>query len=351
MPTEGGEAMEQADVVIVGAGPVGLVMAMDLAFRGVPSVVLERRSDEAPAHPRCNTTSARTMEILRRLGCAEEYTEVGLPPDYTNDVTWSTSLLGDEFARYHLPARNASARDERLAFDNRWHSAERPHRASQFYLERVLRSHAASFDEIDLRFDSEVVSLDQDPDHVTLGVRDTQTGAVDEIRATWVVGCDGGRSSVRKLSGIELAGEPVAMGTMQAVVFRSTDVLPIMEKNNGPGWINWVVNEGGHGAILAIDGIELWLTHLRLGDDHDEATAETIDRHITTIVGREIDYEVDHTELWRLNRLVAKQYRQGRVFLAGDAAHTWPPYAGHGMNTGIEDGIALSWLLAAVHDG
>ncbi len=338
-------------VIIAGAGPVGLVSAMDLAWRGIPVTVIEKRTDEAPAHPRCNTTSARTMEILRRLGCNEEYRACGLRSDYPNDVTYSTALTGVEFARYHLPAAGAGSLAERVAHDGGWHSAERPHRATQFYLERVLRAHAQTFDLIDLRFCQEVVGVEQSSGEVRVEVRHTETGKTETLTAPYVMACDGGRSDVRKAVGIEMAGGYTGLGRMQSVVFRSKEVKSIMEGHNGLGWMNWVVNEAGRGATIAIDGDELWLTHLNLMPDQEEVTPETIERHITSVVGRKVHYEVEHTEIWQLNRLVAERYREGNVFLAGDAAHIWPPYAGHGMNTGIEDGISLTWMLAAVLKG
>ncbi|MEM7018816.1 MAG: FAD-dependent monooxygenase [Pseudomonadota bacterium] len=338
-------------VIVAGAGPVGLVSAMDLAFRGVPCIVLEKRSDEAPAHPRCNTTSARTMEILRRLGCNEVYRACGLRADYPNDVTYSTALTGREFARYHMPAAGASVLAERVAHDGGWHSAERPHRATQFYLERVLRAHAQSFDQIDLRFCQEVVNVEQSEDSVQVEVRHTETGEVSMLSTPYVLACDGGRSDVRKACNIKMSGGYTGLGRNQSVVFRSKDVRPIMEQNNGLGWMNWIVSEAGRGNIIAIDGDELWLTHMSLMPDQEEVTPETIERHIRAVVGRDIEYEVEYTEIWQLNRLVAEQYQSGRVFLAGDAAHIWPPYAGHGMNTGIEDGVAVTWMIAAVLQG
>ncbi len=338
-------------VIVAGAGPVGLVAAMDLAWRGIPVTVLEQRNDEAPAHPRCNTTSARTMELLRRLGCHEAYRACGLRADYPNDVTYSTGLTGVEFARYHLPAAGAGALAERVAHDGGWHSAERPHRATQFYLERVLRAHAQSFELIDLRFCHEVVGVQQTGGEVRVETRHSETGVTETLSAAYVMACDGGRSAVRKAVGIEMLGGYTGLGRMQSVVFRSKAVKAIMERHNGLGWMNWVMNESGRGATIAIDGDELWLTHLTLMPDQNEVTSETIDRHITAVVGEKIDYEVEHTEIWQLNRLVAERYREGNVFLAGDAAHIWPPYAGHGMNTGIEDGVALTWMLAAVLKG
>ncbi len=338
-------------VIVTGAGPVGLVSAMDLAWRGIPCIILEKRTDEAPAHPRCNTTSARTMEILRRLGCSEAYRACGLAPDYPNDVTYSTGIKGREFARYHLPAAGASVHAERTAHDGGWHSSERPHRATQFYLERVLREHAQSFDLIELRFCEEVTDVRQDSSSVTVTCRHTQSGEVSELSTPYVLACDGGRSDVRKACGINMVGGYTGLGRNQSVVFRSKDVRPIMEQHNGLGWMNWTVNQAGRGNLIAIDGDELWLTHLSLMPEQEEVTEDTIARHIKAVIGEDIDYEVEHTEIWQLNRLVAERYQEGRVFLAGDAAHIWPPYAGHGMNTGIEDGVAITWMIAAVLQG
>ena len=338
-------------VIIVGAGPVGLITAMDLAKRGVATVVLEQRTDAAPAHPRCNTTSARTMEILRRLGCSESYRACGLAADYPNDVAYSTSITGHEITRYHLPAANATALDERVAHDGNWASAERPHRASQFYLERVLRDHASTFDQIDLRFWKEVTGVEQGHDEVQILVKDVGSGVEERLTARFLLACDGGRSTVRKQVGISFEGEAVGLGRTQSVVIRSKDVLQIMQAHNGLAWMNWLISSNGSGNLIAIDGQELWLTHLGLPPEEEEVTPETIDRQIQISMGCEIEYEVVHTEVWQLNRLVAETYRSGNVFLAGDAAHIWPPFAGHGMNTGIEDGIGVSWMLAAVIDG
>lgn len=339
-------------VIIVGAGPVGLISAMDLAKRGVPSVVLEQRSDDAPAHPKCNTTSARTMEVLRRLGCNEEYRKCGLDGDYPNDVVYNTGLSGYEVLRYSLPSANARWRDDRLAYDGGWRSSERPHRASQFYLERVLREHAATFEEIDIRFFQNVIEVNHQDGLVELEVEDTRTQAREKLVARFVLGCDGGRSTVRRQSGIKMDGGFTGLAKMQAVMFRSKDVLPRMQQlENGPIWMSWMtLPSGKQTGLIAIDGKELWLSHQVRFDDA-EATTEAIHEQITDLMGSEIEYEVVNHEQWQLNQVVAQRYREGNAFLAGDAAHAWPPWAGHGMNTGIEDGVGITWLIAAVING
>jgi len=333
----------------VGAGPVGLVLAMDLAWRGVRSTVLERRSIDAPAHPKCNTTSARTMEILRRLGCADKYRQCGLPAEFPNDVVYSTRVAGGyELARLHLPGWGKRWTEDRFAFDGGWPSAERPHRASQIYLEQVLRAHAATFELIDLRFQHEVDALTQRDAGVDLQVRDIAAASEYTISAQYAVGCDGGRSTVRRLSDIQMSGAVQALANVWAVFIRSPEIL---RRSPQPrAWMNWINNAAIRGTVIAIDGEDLWLVHCTVpaGVDPDSFDWR---KGVVDVLGFETDFEVLIAEKWRLSRAVADSYHAGRVFLAGDAAHSWPPFAGFGMNAGIEDATGLGWMLAAVQQG
>jgi 2-polyprenyl-6-methoxyphenol hydroxylase-like FAD-dependent oxidoreductase len=322
---------------------------MDLAYRGIPSLVLEARSDEAPMHSRCNTTSARTMEILRRLGCSTQYRRSGLPADYPTDVVYMTRINGLEITRYHLPGSGRRFEDDRFALDGGWRSAERPHRSSQMFLERVLREHAIAQPEIEVRYFHEVTEVRQTDRGVALGFRDVRTGEEGKIHAKYVIGCDGGRSTVRRQLGIGMNGSATGLGHTQSIFFRSRDVLDSFAVE--PGWMNWVINEDCFGNIIPINGKDLWLTHCMIPEGAEGVTEAEYDRQIRQLMGRDIDYEVLSIETWQFSRVIAERYRSGNVFLAGDAAHAWPPYAGHGMNTGIEDGLALTWMLAGVLQG
>lgn len=341
--------MKEHDIVIVGGGPVGLMAAMDLAYRNVSVLVLERRSNEDPAHPRCNTTSARTMEFLRRLGCSEQYRATGLPAGYPTDVTYMTRINGIEITRYHLNCPDDRFEQDRFAHDGGWHSAERSHRSSQMYLERVMRAHAEAMPNVELRYLQDVVGVTQHDGVVDLSVDNLASGSRETIRARYVIACDGGRSTVRRQLGIKMEGGASGIGRVQSISFRSADVLKNF--SGKPGWMNWVINKDCFGNIIPIDGKELWLTHCMIPEGAEGVTEEEYDLQIRQTMGCAIDYEVTQIETWHFNRVVAEKYRSGNVFLAGDAAHSWPPYAGHGMNTGIEDGITLSWMLAGVIQG
>lgn len=341
--------MNKHEVVIVGGGPVGLMAAMDLAFRGVSVVVLERRSNEAPAHPRCNTTSARTMEFLRRLGCSEEYRKAGLPPEYPTDVVYMTRINGTEITRYKLTSSADRFQEDRFSHDAGWRSAERPHRSSQMYLERVMRAHAAKQPNIEIRYDHNVTGVTQQDGSVELAVENTATGATDTVTARYVIACDGGRSIMRRQLGVKMIGGSTGIGRVQTIFFRSSEVMDKFSVE--PGWMNWVINKDCFGNIIPIDGKDLWLTHCMIPEGADGVSEEEYDRQIRQTMGCEIAYEVIEVEPWQFNRVVAEKYRVGNVFLAGDAAHAWPPYAGHGMNSGIEDAITLTWMLAGVVKG
>jgi len=341
--------MEEHDIVIVGAGPVGLIAAMDLASRGIHAVVLEARSDEEPMHSRCNTTSARTMELLRRLGCSERYRATGLPADYPVDVVYMTRINGQEITRYKLASSGTRFSEDRFSHDGNWRSAERSHRSSQMFLERVLRDHAINAMGVNVRYFHEVTDVSQADGRVELSFTDTRSGQEGRIGARFVMACDGGRSTLRRRLGIQMEGGATGLGRTQSVFFRSDDVLRNFAAT--PGWMNWVINRDCFGNIIPINGTDLWLTHCMIPEGAEGVTEEEYDRQIRQLMGCAIDYEVIGIETWQFSRVVASRYREGNVFLAGDAAHAWPPYAGHGMNTGIEDGVGLTWMLAGVVQG
>jgi 2-polyprenyl-6-methoxyphenol hydroxylase-like FAD-dependent oxidoreductase len=333
------------EVLIIGAGPVGLTLAMDLAGRGVPVTVVEQRQYGEPPPVKCNHVSSRTMEQFRRLGVAHKLRNAGLPEDYPNDVVFRTSMTGMELTRIPIPCR----RDRYTASDGPdtwWPTAEPPHRINQIYLEPILLHHTAALPGVTLLNRTQLVELHQDETGVSATLRDLGTGAQHSVRARYLVGCDGGSSQVRKQMGAQLEGTAVIQ-RVQSTYIRAPGLKALLPGT--PAWCYYSVNPRRCGTVFAIDGEETWLVHNHLNADEPEFDSVDRDDSIRQILGVDADfrYAVISKEDWVGRRLVANRFRNGRVFIAGDAAHLWVPYAGYGMNAGIADALNLSWLLAA----
>lgn len=339
----------QADVVIVGAGPVGLTLAMDLVARGASVLIAETRRYLEPPNVKCNHVAARTMERFRRLGVAHKLRNAGLPADYPNDVVFRTSVLGQPLTRIPIPSRQ----DRYTATggpDTWWPTPEPPHRINQLYLEPILLEHTAALPGVTLRNRTQFVGQVQDAEGVTVTLRSLDDDRETTVRCRWLVGCDGGSSAVRKQIGARLEGTPVIQ-RVQSTYIRAPGLAPQMTQP--PAWCYYSVNPRRCGTVFAIDGHSTWLVHNHLHPHEEDFDAVDRDWAIRQILGVDdsFSYEVISKEDWVGRRLVADRFRDRRVFIAGDAAHLWVPYAGYGMNAGIADALNLSWLLGACVQG
>ena len=340
---------QSTQVLIVGGGPVGLTLAIDLATRGVDVVVVEQRPFGAIPEPKCNHVSARSMEIFRRLGVAKALRNAGLPEDYPNDVSYRTTFTGAELTRIVIPCR----RDRYTAKDGPdgwWPTPEPPHRINQIFLEPILADHAAALARITLMNRTTVESISQTDGGAIVQVRDVDTGEAHRIDCLYLVGCDGGRSLTRKTIGANFVGDN-EIQKVQSTYIRAAGLIGLQKHERA--WATAAWNARRIGIVYAIDGHERWLIHNYLKPG--EADFEAVDRDncIRTIlgVGAEFAYEILSKEDWVGRRLVAERFRDRRLFLAGDAAHIWVPYAGYGMNAGLADAANLAWLLAAHLNG
>jgi len=341
--------MNDPDVLIVGAGPVGLTLAIDLAWRGIAVTVVETRAPGAPPEPKCNHVAARTMEIFRRLGLADKVRNAGLPADYAHDISYRTSFTGQELTRIRIPCR----RDRFTATDGpdcNWPTPEPPHRINQIFLEPILFAHAAEQPRI--RIISRTVAEDVvvGDDDARVNLRNLDTGAVTPVGCRFLIGCDGARSIVRKAIGAELSGDAVIQ-RVQSTYIRAPGLID--RQQSAPAWGTGAINPRRSGMVYAIDGRERWLVHnyMRPGEgDFDEVDR---DASLRTILGVDADfnYEIISKEDWYGRRLIADKFRDRSAFIVGDASHIWVPYAGYGMNAGIADAMNLSWLLAAHLNG
>jgi 2-polyprenyl-6-methoxyphenol hydroxylase-like FAD-dependent oxidoreductase len=341
---------ENGSVLVSGAGPVGLTIAMDLARRGVPVTVVERRGFGQPPSVRCNHVASRTMEAFRRLGLSAAVRNSGLPADFPNDCVYKASVVkGPEITRVPIPSR-AERSTNFEGPDTWWPTPEPPHRVNQIFLEPVMFAHAAANPLITILNDTELVAAEQTEDEVRATLRDLRTGESRTISAAYLIGCDGGRSLVRNIIGAKLSGDAVVQ-RCQSTYIRAPKLLSMIPGR--PGWMNLSLNPRRSGNTIAIDGRETWLIHNYLYEHEKDFDAIDRDKSIRTILGVDetFEYEVISHEDWIGRRLIADKFRDLRIFICGDSAHIWVPYAGYGMNAGIADAMNLSWLLAATLQG
>jgi 2-polyprenyl-6-methoxyphenol hydroxylase-like FAD-dependent oxidoreductase len=335
-------AVEQTDVLIVGAGPVGLTLAVDLGRRGVRSMLIEQKTapEFLPKMERCN---ARTMEIFRRMGLAEKIRAAGLPADVPMDVY--VILAMNEPPLLRLPYPSVAEARARIAVCNDGSMPLEPYQLiSQYTIEPLLKAEAEMLPSVTVRYGCEFIALSQDADAALATVREAG-GAVGHIRARYIVGCDGGGSAVRKQLGIQLRGEGNLLRLHQALYYCPTlyDRIPI---GNGPGrGRHYHVADGQATFLIMQDSTRHWTLHAVV-DRPEDMTAQ-----FERTLGIPVEYEMLYVGAWKQNLLLADRYRAGRVFLAGDSAHLVIPTGGLGMNTGVGDAIDLSWKLHATLQG
>lgn len=327
-------------MLIVGAGPVGLALAGDLGWRGIGSVLVERR-DGSVYQPKMDMVGIRTMEFCRRWGIVGEVESAGYNRSYVQDCAWVTSLNGFEFGRETFPA----PRDEPAPR----YSPQHRERCPQNFFDPVLKKFAERTGNVHFRYGTELLSFADHGDRVSALLRSAADGRTHEIEAGYLVGADGGDSTVRRLLGIGMAGEGTLTYTTNAV-FRCDRLEQLHTTRPAYRYI-FIGPEGTWATLVAINGRDQWRFSL-IGDDiRREAPEEEIRRAIVRAVGREFKFEILSILAWERRQLVAESYRSGRVFLAGDAAHLTSPTGGFGMNTGVLDAVNLSWKLAACLEG
>ena len=342
-------ATTHSTVLIAGAGPVGLTLAIDLAWRGIDVTVVETRARAEPPEPKCNHVAARTMEIFRRLGLADKVRNAGLPADYPHDVSYRTTFTGEELTRIAIPCR----RDRFTVTDGpdcNWPTPEPPHRINQIFLEPILFAHAESQARIRILSRTSVEDVRVEDSCASVALRDLESGAVTRARCRYLVGCDGARSVVRKAIGAELTGDAIVQ-RVQSTYIRAPDLID--RQRHERAWGTGVINPRRSGTVYAIDGRERWLVHNYMRPSEEDFDAVDRDACLRTILGVDADFKYDiiSKEDWYGRRLIANKFRDRCAFIAGDAAHIWVPYAGYGMNAGIADAMNLSWLLAAHLNG
>jgi 2-polyprenyl-6-methoxyphenol hydroxylase-like FAD-dependent oxidoreductase len=342
------------EVVIVGAGPAGLMLAIELGCRGIACIVLEQAED-APRFPKANATSARTMEHFRRRGFSAEVRALGLPADYPQDIVYCTRIAAHELARFAIPSRGEAATQSTFGDygNDAWPTPELPHRAQQMVIEPILRAQAGSYPSVTLKAGVRATALAQDEE----GVEVLATSAVDGtgacVRALYAVGCDGARSMVRKGLGVSYGGTSGEQrdffgGQMLSLYFRSSDLYGLIGKKRA--WQYWALNAQQRGLLIAVDGVETFVlaVQLRAGEVPEGLDLQAVMRAVIGIApGVAFDLRpIGHMPWSAGYALVAERMARKRIFIAGDAAHLFTPTGGMGYNTSVDDAVNLGWKLA-----
>ncbi|HEY3917066.1 MAG TPA: FAD-dependent monooxygenase [Stellaceae bacterium] len=348
--------MRAIPIVIVGGGPVGMVLAMNLAFLGVPSTILNTEASSR-WHPKGNTHNARTMEHYRRLGIAKALRKVGLPPDHPTDVAYFTTLNGWELARHLLPSEQEKM--ARLAAAAPTDQVPEPlFRANQMYVEAELFRQLKAVPQIAARYAWRCAALAEERDGTfRVTIEEVASGRRDELIATYVVGCDGGHSIVRQWLGIGYSGErPSEQAYGSGATCSSHVSAPALYgrvlRKHKRCWHHWAVNPTVRGLIQSLDGAGEFLFNTRIKTIDEPPDPQHIARTFLACVGEEVPFAFLGHFPWTAGQAaVADSFGRGKVWLAGDAVHLFTPTGGFGMNTGIDDAANLAWKLAAMVEG
>lgn len=333
--------MIQTDVLVVGGGPVGLAAAIELGARGV-RVLLAERNTRVGAAPRAKTTNVRTRTHLRRWGIADQLAaEAPFGVDYPNNMVFVTRLGpgGIELARFENAFNASPARDPRYPEHGQW--------VPQYRLEKVLLDKVRTLPSVDVRFDTMFVAAVQNDDQVTATLR-SQKGEEYRVEARYLIGADGARSAVRDLIGATLEGRR-GLSHHYNIIFRAPGFA--QAHGFGPAAIYWQIGKNGFSAVGPMDSGDLWFFNpggAEPGASLPENEAKALIRERS---GIDLPVDILSSDSWTANELLADKYVEGRIFLAGDAAHLHPPAGGYGMNMGVGDGVDLGWKIAAVLQG
>lgn len=335
------EADRTTEVIIAGGGPVGFGLAIELALRGVASVIVER-TRTLHSIPKGQNLTPRTMEHFQAWGAEAALRAARtVPAEFgIGGLTTYRTLLSDHVydwleRKQVRPFYNAA--NERLP---------------QHATEAVLRARAAELDLISVVYGFAVETVEEDADGVTVTARDRDSGETLTVRGDYVVGCDGSRSATRKAAGITETRDDHDK-LMVLLVFKSQELHRLLvDRYPGKSFFN-VLHPDFDGYWLFFGRVDLgntWFFHAPVPRG---TTKENFDftAYLHRAVGAEFALAFDHIGFWDLRIAQADAYRAGRTFIAGDAAHSHPPYGGYGINTGFEDARNLGWKLGAVYAG
>lgn len=341
--------LEETDVLVIGAGPMGATTSLALARMDV-KVQMVNRYNWTATTPRAHITNQRAVEVLRDLGVEEDTRREATPWEWMGDTLFTTSLAGREIARL----RTWGTGDKRIG-DYLQGSPCPMMDIPQHRMEPILVKHAAAQGAV-LSFNTEYLKHEQDTHGVTVTLRDVNTGVERQVRCKYLVGADGARSKVLEDAGLKVEGE-LARAATAYVLFKADLSRYVAHRPSILYWIvtsNAAFGEIGMGLLRAIDPWTRWIAGwgLDMKKGEPDFSPEEVLGKIRLLVGDpDLEIEIENTSVWYVNQAVAPIYSNGRVFCGGDAVHRHPPSSGLGSNTCMQDAFNLAWKLAYVVKG
>lgn len=328
----------ETEVIVVGAGPVGLTLAHELGSRGIDVVLVEPRTEPDASSPRCKQINPRSMEQFRRLGLADAIRATSLLPfGWSDSAVFCTSMFGHEIERFDGVFGMSDVPWSELAEPGQW--------TAQFRVEAALRGALSTRESVRAYWGSRLVDLEQDESSVVATVRDAG-GHPSRVRGRYLAAADGGRSTVRRLLGVPLDGRSHGIENLQ-VIFDAPGLGA--HHPHGAALQYWILNPEISGLLGPLDTEDAWWAIVV--DAPAAASSAWTEHALRMMVGGEVPVRVRSQDPWTARMLLAERFRAGRCFLLGDAAHLNPPWGGFGANTGIGDAVDLGWKLAAVVSG
>ncbi|WP_316574203.1 FAD-dependent monooxygenase [Nocardia canadensis] len=336
-------APDRTPVLIVGAGPVGLATAYVLGRHGVASLVCERFGGINP-HPRAHVVNTRSMELLRSWGIADAVTGDAVAPEWMRNIVWKQTLAGSALGRIDLADGGQDRILRRAGASPEMITSCAQDRVQQRLLDALRAQGMAT-----LAFETEVRGVADVGDHVAVELE--SGGRRRTVQARYVVASDGAAGTLRDDLGIGMAGVP-ELGQQLNIYFHA-DLAPWTEAD--PALLIWLINAHSPGVLIGMDGDHRWTLNRPFDPAQESLSDYTPQRCIdlvrTAVGSADLAVDIRSVGTWTMAARTAASYRAGRVLLAGDSAHQFPPTGGLGMNTGLADADNLGWKLAAVLGG